>query len=356
MNYAFAVGDPLRPGGMSWCKPSNLDAAPDTNYLDVTDPSEVLVNGAMSAGRAVLASIKRVWIVAPNFFNALATATGTVGSQFSLKATAIPRGLFIPRCIVVEGGGNVFFRVDDGIHVSPGGGASKSITDETLYPLFAHEGSTPVAVTRNGVTIYPPNDALPDLQRFNEQNGYMYWDYQGLDGNPHTLTFDIGAMAWIWDISNPPSTCHTPNEGESIQGCLVGCADGTVRQYLSSGAETVTGTVLTPAVGGKGFQHIGQMVVEYSSVQALALSFIVVDEGNGSYAPQPVTLPATGGLTAKYFFKPSPNKWKLLAFQFQSTDPLLQVYSQGFICYLKNWGVQSEYQPTMPFASEGGEG
>lgn len=356
VNYCFGLGDDLRPGGISWCNPGDLDAAADTNYADVTDPSESLVNGCLSAGRGVLASIKRVWIIAPNFFNALATATGTTGSQWSFKATPIDRGLFMPWCICVAGGGTVFFRVDDGIDASPGGSAAQSITDQTLYPLFSHEGSTATAITRNGVTIYPPDDTQPHLQRLSEINGYLYYDYQGTDGNPHTLTFDIGASAWIWDVSNPASTIHAANEDVSIQGCLVGCSDGTVRQYLSSGAETVTGIVITSAIGGKGFQHIGEIVVEYSSMQAVALTFVVADDDNNSYAPQPVTLPSTGGGVGKFFFKPTPAKWKLLQFQFSSTDPQLRVFLEGCIAYIKAWGVETEYLPVMIFAGNGGEG
>ena len=151
INFMFGVGDPLRPGTLYWCKGSNLDSAPDTNQMDVTDPSEPLVNGAMAGGRGVLASIRRFWVIMPNFFNAEATATGTTGSTWTLQATSITRGLFIPRCLAVSGGGNIFFRVDDGIHISPGGLGSESITDGDLYPLFSHEGSVPSPVSRPGL-------------------------------------------------------------------------------------------------------------------------------------------------------------------------------------------------------------
>ena len=177
INYIFAVGDPLRPGTLYWCSGSNLDAWPQTNQFDVTDPSEPLVNGDMSGGRGVLFSIKRAWFIMPNFINALANVTGTSGSTWTLEATSIDRGLFIPRCVAVEGGGNVFFRVDDGIHWSRNGAASVSITDDDLYPLFVHEGSTPEPIVRNGVTVYPPNDANPESQQFSIQNGYLYYDY-----------------------------------------------------------------------------------------------------------------------------------------------------------------------------------
>jgi hypothetical protein len=356
--FASACGDTINQGTMYWCAGNNLDAAPETNQLALTDPSESLVNGCYVSGKGMVNTIRRSIAVLPNFFNALATATGTVGTTWSVRTTGINRGLFIPRCLCVSGGGIVYFRVDDGIHISPGGSESKSITDDTLYPIFAHEGSTPVAVVRNGITIFPPNDALPELQKFSYQNGYMYWDYQGSDGNPHTLVFDEGAMGWIYDFYSPSVTIHAPDEGESTQGCLVGCSDGTIRQFSSagSGTEAVTGTVLTPAIGGVGWQTFFQITVEYSSLQTVALTFIAADTGNGSYAANPLTLPATGGAIIKYTTKVSPAKWRLLQMQFQSTDPNLQVYLQGIVLDVKDWGSDGAYRPVNPFISSGGEG
>ena len=188
INYIFAVGDSLRPGTLYWCSGSNLDAWPQTNQFDVTDPGELLVNGAMSGGLGVLFSIRRAWIILPNFYNALANVTGTSGSTWTLQATSINRGLFIPRCVAVEGGGNIFFRVDDGIHWSHGGSASASITDDDLYPLFVHEGSTPQPIVRNGVTVYPPNDNNPQRQQFSIQNGYLYYDYAYFFVGPVAVT------------------------------------------------------------------------------------------------------------------------------------------------------------------------
>lgn len=252
INFAYAVGDPLRPGTLYWSKGSNLDSAPDTNQQDVTDPGEPLVNGAIAGGLGVLFSIIRAWLILPNFFNATATAEGTVGSTWSLQESGITRGLYIPRCLWVSGGGLVFFRVDDGIHVSNHGAASQSITDEDLYPLFPHEtpgvgSSAPQSVTRAGYTIYPPDDSQPNKQRFTGDKAYMYWDYLGTDGNPHTMVFDIAAMGWVWDILTPPATIHGADEGQSTQGTLVGCSDGSVRLLSSVGTETATAVLLTPA-------------------------------------------------------------------------------------------------------------
>lgn len=357
INFAFAVGDPLRPGTLYWSKGSNLDSWPDTNQMDVTDPSEALVNGAMSGGVGVLFSIKRAWKIAPNFFNALATVTGTSGSTWTLRNTGIDRGLFIPRCLAVEGGGKIFFRVDDGIHFSPGGAASRSITDDDLYPLFVHEGSTPVAVMRNGIIIYPPDDTQPEQQKFSIVNGYLYYDYVGIDGNPHSLVFDIEAMGWVLDTTSPAVTCRASNEGESVQGTLVGCADGTIRQMVSQGAEEAAqATIATPAFGGEGWTHAYQYTVEYSSQQPIVLTSIAVDVGNGSYAPNQVILPSTDGSPTKFTFKVSPNKFKWMQLMFQSSDPAMQLYLAGLILDVKNWGDAGLYRPLAPFRSSGGSG
>lgn len=357
INYAFGVGDPLRPGTLYWSKGSNLDSWPDTNQMDVTDPSEPLVNGAMSAGLGVVFSIRRAWVIYPNFFNALATVTGTSGSTWTLQATGINRGLFMPRCLFVTKSGTIFFRVDDGIHISHGGGASISITDGSLYPLFSHEGSTPVAITRNGVTIYPPDDSKPQKQKFAYQNGYMYYDHVATDGQPHTWIFDERAEGWIWDLYQfGPPTAHAANEGESQQGILVGGEDGTVRLMESTGPETVTGTVVSPALGGQGWVSGYQFTAEYRSAETVTVSFSAADEGNGSFAPQPLTLPATGGLITKFTTKVTPNKWKLLQVEFQSTDEELQVYHDGCSLSSKPFGSDAQYTPVPLFTPAGGRG
>lgn len=354
--FMCGVGDPGRPGTIYWCKGNNLDSAPDTNQQDLTDPSEALVNGAMASGYAIVFSIKRAWVMVPNFFNAQATATGTSGSTWSFRSTGISRGLFIPRCLAVEGSGKTFFRVDDGIHFSPSGQGSESITDETLYPLFPHEGSIPAPITRNGVTIYPPDDTLPQLQQFNIEGPYLYWDMQATNGQPQTLVFDINAMAWVLDQTNPAATTHCSNQGPSTQGVLVGCADGTIRSLSSSGAEVVTGTVITPAVGGRGWSHLFQLSVEYTSQANVTLTFIPADSGNGSYGSNQVVLPSTGGNPTRASFKVSANKWKWLQIQTQTQDVNAQVYLDGFIGNTKTWGSSGEYKLTQFFAPNGGGG
>jgi hypothetical protein len=361
INYVFGVGDPNRPGTLYWSSGSNLDSWPDTNQMDVTDPSEVLVNIAMSAGYGVLFSIKRAWVIVPNFFNALATVTGTSGSTWTLQATGITRGLFIPRCLCVTGGGNIFFRVEDGVHISRAGSASISITDDDLYPLFPHENvgsgtSAPMPITRNGRTIYPPDDSQPQMQKFSNQGAYIYYDYMGTDGNPDTLVFDEAAGGWVLDLYDHPATIHAANAGESVQGTLVGCLDGSIRAMTTAGTETPTARLLTPAIGGSGWQTSYEWTVEYKSSAIITLTGIAADAGNGSYGPPAITLPSSGGAATKYTFKVGPNKFKWMWFNFVSSDPAMEIYLDGFIIQAKPWGSQDAFKPVAPFRSSGGHG
>ena len=350
INFIFGVGDPLRPGTLYWCKGSNLDSAPDTNQMDVTDPSEPLVNGAMSGGRGVLFSIKRAWVIMPNFFNALATVTGTEGSTWTLQATSITRGLFIPRCLAVSGGGTIMFRVDDGIHVSPGGLQSESLTDSDLFNLFSHEGSIPTPIVRNGITIYPPDDSQPQKQQISYNNGYFYYDFIGTDNNYHTLVFDEAAGGWCYDLYSTQVITHEPNEAESIQGVLAGCADHTLRMMVPAGSESgVVGTLLTPAIGGQGWMFAQEVTVEYQSNAAITLSTIAADGGNGSYGAPDITLPSTSGVIAKTKFLIGTNKFKLAWWQFASSDPTFRVFTDGFSVRCKNFGTKDPFKSMNPF-------
>ncbi|MGI4815973.1 MAG: hypothetical protein ACRYGG_21925, partial [Janthinobacterium lividum] len=91
--FAFAI-DPLNPGDLLWCKGNDLDSAPDTNRLNVTSPSEPLINGVISNGVGMVFSTENGWSIYPNFSGAVATVTGTEGQPFSLVRSGVTRGLF----------------------------------------------------------------------------------------------------------------------------------------------------------------------------------------------------------------------------------------------------------------------
>ncbi len=250
VGYAFACGDPLRPGTLYYCKGNNLDAAPDTNQIEVTSPSEPLMNGAYVGGIGLVMSTERGWLAYPNFFSALATVTGVQGSAFTMVLTISDRGLFAKKGIASDGT-DVFFIGKDGIYIAPGGSGSKSITDEDLFNLFPHEVtpgifSVPKNIVLGGFTIYAPDFTNPDAMALSWSNGYVYFDYEDVNGNPRTLVYDIYAGGWVIDIYQFVATYHVQEEGPQV-GTLVGCTDGSIRPLTETGVEVATSTLLLPA-------------------------------------------------------------------------------------------------------------
>jgi hypothetical protein len=258
ISFFFGVGDPLRPGTLYWSKGNNPDSAPDTNQQDVTSPSEPLINGCLVNGYGWVSSSERNWLIVPNFFNALATAQGVSGSTWTLQESSLKRGLYMPRCLAVEGGGIVFFRAKDGVYVSPGGQGGKSITDEDLYNLFPHEGFKPQPVTIGGFTVYPPDDNFPQAQKMNVANGYLYYDYLALA--QETTTTD--AVTTTGSASNV--------DVASLNGAIVGC-------YLAidEGANAETVQILAIFSGAGAVQavftktHLSGVPVTFISPQTL---------------------------------------------------------------------------------------
>jgi hypothetical protein len=284
VNFAFACGDPLRPGTLYWSKGNNLDSAPDTNQQDVTSPSEPLQNGCISNGLGVLFSTQRGFLIYPNFFNALATVTGTEGATWTLQESALKRGLYIPRCLTVDGGGNVFFRAQDGIYISPGGQGGESITDGDLYNLFPHEGSLPQPVVRGAYTTYPPDDTKPIFQRLNCANGFLYYDYQDTTGTQRTLVFDIESRAWVVDQYAVPPLVHVLEEVGGLSTVSpwtitsITRAGGTVNAFISA-------TPTSPPLGfntGSEIRVVGVSDPSFNSDLSVVIGIAALHAGSPS--------------------------------------------------------------------------
>jgi hypothetical protein len=245
--YAFACGDPLRPGTLYFSKGNNLDSAPDTNQIEVCSPSEPLINGVMVNGIGMVFSAENGWTIYPTFAAALATVTGVQGTPFSLVRSSVTRGLYIRSCICADSSGVFYFRSKDGIEMSVGGRAQQSLTDGDLYNLFPHEGYRPQTLTwgAGSVTLAPPDDTQPEQQRLNVATGYLYYDYLGTDGRRYTLVFDTIGTGWVVDAYQWPVTVHMLEEGPKANTVLLGCQDGTIRRLQDHQAEVATCIVLT---------------------------------------------------------------------------------------------------------------
>lgn len=313
--YMFGCFDPLRPGTLYYTKGNNPDSAPDTNQIEVTSPSEPLMNGVIVNGIGMVFSSERAWLIYPTFTTALATVMGVQGQAFNLQESITDRGLYIRSAICTEAGKRVFFRAKDGIYVSVGGSGSQSITD-SIYNLFPHEGHLPVPIVRGGVTFVPPDDTQPELQHLAFATGYLYYDYLGTDAQRHTLVYDVAGQGWAMDIYQHIGTVHALEEGPNVNGTLVGCADNTVRALVSGGGETSTSIVATGSNtfnDARAFQRIGDVFVKalVGTGDPIAVAMFTDQyqstvggfspaslTGTGSLAPYIIDFTAGGGLDA----------------------------------------------------------
>jgi hypothetical protein len=220
-------------------------------------------------------STLRAWLMYPNFADAQATTEGTSGTPWNPILAVTTRGLYIRNCLCSVGGKAIAYRAPDGIFITSGGG-EQSLTDERLYNLFPHEGSTPQPVEIGPYTVYPPNDALP--QTLTYQSGYIYYDYTGTDSTPHTLVFDEAAKGWSVDVGLPAFTCHGIDYGAAVSDTVVGCADGSVRLLAAGGSEAAVSVVATGADNAgdaRALKRVGDVFVKavIGSSNPVALAF-----------------------------------------------------------------------------------
>jgi hypothetical protein len=245
-SFMFGL-DPLNPGYLVWSKGNNFDSAPDTNRQEICAPSEALQNGTITSELATVFSTERFWLIYPNFSNAIAAVTGTLGQQWIPIQAAATRGLYM-RYAIAALGSSIAWRAKDGIYLSRGGGPEQELSG-SIYNLFPHgEPEAPQPVVIGDQTVYPPDDTKPAAQTMTFIPGYIFYDYQDTTGTPRTLVYDMAAKGWSVDVTTPVANCHSlPVEVNQI---LLGCTDGTVRAFDTAGTETGSAIVMTPSLAG----------------------------------------------------------------------------------------------------------
>ena len=111
--------DPNNPGDLVWSLGNNFDSASGSNRLYVTSPSEILMNGTVTSELSTVFSTDRFWLIYPNFSDAVAAVTGTLGQQWSLVNRS---PLAASTCATAIGalGSLIGWRAKDGIFASQG--------------------------------------------------------------------------------------------------------------------------------------------------------------------------------------------------------------------------------------------
>jgi len=265
--------DPLNPGDLVWSMGNNFDSAPDTNRQYVTSASETLQNGTVTSELSTVFSTERFWLIYPNFSDAVATVTGTQGQQWTLVQAAATRGLYM-RYAIGALGSLIGWRAKDSICLSQGGGPEKIIS-ESIRNLFPQGGQAPSPVTIAGQTVYPPDDTNVKAQTIALVPGYIFYNYQDVNGNPRTLCYDIEAKGWTVDAYTPPVNFHSWAIGQ-VNQILVGCTDGTVRALDSTGTETGTAICVTASQNGgsqRTLKRIGGVFLRAVAAGVIAVSY-----------------------------------------------------------------------------------
>lgn len=135
----FGCGDPNRPGFAYWCNPGNPDGWSSIQNVEVTQPSDPLQNGFFWGGSS--------WVFSQNKLYQLISAQVGVNSYVPVQ-TPCNNGLYV-RWGLAAGPETpaVWYVASDGIYELEPGSIPRSITDDSLYPLFnglTVEGNAPI--------------------------------------------------------------------------------------------------------------------------------------------------------------------------------------------------------------------
>lgn len=265
--------DQLNPGDLVWSLGNNFDSADSANRMTVTSASETLQNGTVTSELSTVFSTERFWLIYPNFSDAVATVTGTLGQQWTLVQSAATRGLFL-RYAIAALGSLIAWRAKDGIFISNGGGPEQDIS-ANIYNLFPHgEPEAPAPVVIGSQTVYPPDDTNPNAQTMAMVPGYIFYNYQDTTGTQRTLVYDMAAKGWTVDAYSPLVNCHALAVG--VNQILAGCVDGTVRAFDAAGSETGTAIVATQSQNGgsaRTTKRIGGVFVRALAATAITPQF-----------------------------------------------------------------------------------
>lgn len=229
----FGCGDPKNPGTLYWTNGQDPDSADDANSLELTGPSEPLMNGCMyGESRPVVFSGEQIFALFPQeggYRTQLVTNKVGLLARYALAA-----------------GPKIWFRGKNGIYETALD-EPQSITDADLYPLFPHDGIPGQAV--NGYS--PVDDTALDAQRLSYDRGLVRFTYQDVCGITQHLVYDTKVKGWFPDnYPNPTPAMFYDEEGEGINSLLAGCNFGLLCQVRdgSDNGNQIACHVRTPSL------------------------------------------------------------------------------------------------------------
>ena len=351
LNMLLACGSPREPGKLFATKGNNPDSAPDTYNIEITTPSEPLMNGCMYGGYAYVYSNKRAFVLSQDY-------TG----ENILLYTEIPDGFGIfsrwGLCI----GKYIYGIWTTGIWRSVGG-PSTMITDPDLTMLFPHDGQPGEPVTLGNVTVYPPDFTQTSNLRLSWADFHLKFDYIDVNQQRTTLVYNEIFNRWGIDIyafypepygygygygypTGTGAVIHYQEEAPGLHSNLIGASDGNV--YVETGStddgNAFESKLMMPQVGGPlGFQHVRD---GYLGLMTADIAEMLVNVDGTEYA-QPVA--SAGGVYQRLYTPLPALKAKTFEWGFTSTTPWKVWISDTFF-RVKAWASDA-YEKFSPFSN-----
>lgn len=275
-NRIMAVGDPLNPGILYFSNVNNPDGASDSGYIEVTPPSEPLLNGFYDEGANYVFSNSGLYRVD--------STPGSANPYVAHKLTGV-EGMAGPWAFDHKRR-NLYWWGPDGIYGYQFGAAGEMLTQD-LYPLFPHAGQhgqqgipgVPVSIAGN--TIYPPNYANASFLRIGYSESFVYATYQNTNTVFEALVYSLEAKGWRKDQYTPNVALFWLEEGVANPLLLVGGTDGDLYNVSSTATAdhggAVSWLVLPPvqnAGDSRALKQWGDLWIDYSAANTVGIQVL----------------------------------------------------------------------------------
>lgn len=247
--FHFACGAAADPSQIHWTHGNDPDATSDANTLTVSSASEPLQNGCFYDGVPYVFSTEKLYRISPTF--------GQINA-FRADETPCVDGLWSRWAMAVAPEG-IYFLSKDAIKLTVGGSEAVSIIDPDLAVLFPQDGGSPDSIRG----LDPIDFTATTKLKLTYIAGFLYFDYQTINGDLRTLMYEPMYKRWTPDLYALSGVTARLNEpGPQVFDDLFGCANGNVYEVdadqLSDDGTTIDCIIWTRWQSGEDLRALKQ--------------------------------------------------------------------------------------------------
>lgn len=308
--YLVGCGDPYRPGDIYWCAPGEPDHWPAANHLEVTSPSEELLNGCLYNGTGFVFSAERMYQTYPNLSGGAPTFT----------AVATPCGHGLAGRYGLAVGPEIYFVARDGIYATSGG-PERNLSEDDIGPLFhGHSRDKAPSVdvggygeggygeggygtlSNQGITAPPLIDwNFPDKLRLEVHEVELWFSYQDIIGRTQTFIYNLLFRTWRWYLFARPPMVAFSERTNTKSRLLIGSNNGKIYAHTGTNDDSVpidclVRTGARPQGALRADKFYGDLAIEADPNGAvLSIRTYINPEETFHFATQIVPTSATAG-------------------------------------------------------------